>query len=172
MSVCVRADFFSPEQILDSGQCFRMTRLENGRIQVLAGARRTELEQTAAGVLFHCTEAEYETFWKSYFDLEADYGAYADKINSRDDFLRRAAQYGRGVRILRQEPWEMIVTFLISQQNNIKRIRRCIEALCERYGAPVYDGGDAEPLFRRRSSWRGRASRRCGRWGWATAAAT
>lgn len=57
------------------------------------------------------------------------------RIDSSDRYLRQAADYGYGIRILRQDLWEMIVTFIISQQNNIRRIRRCIETICEAYGS-------------------------------------
>ncbi|MDY2613673.1 MAG: 8-oxoguanine DNA glycosylase, partial [Lachnospiraceae bacterium] len=63
-----------------------------------------------------------------------DYRTYIEKINPKDTYLVRAAKYGSGIRILRQDLWEMIVSFLISQQNNIVRIRRCIQNICERYG--------------------------------------
>jgi N-glycosylase/DNA lyase len=66
--------------------------------------------------------------------LDTDYQIYVDAVNPRDRYLCDAVQAGGGIRILRQDLWEMIVSFLISQQNNIVRIRRCIENICERYG--------------------------------------
>ena len=79
-------------------------------------------------------EEELRDFWAPYFDLEGDYGAYKKRIDPADAYLVRAADFGRGIRILKQDLWEMIVSFLISQQNNIPRIRRCIANICERYG--------------------------------------
>lgn len=78
-------------------------------------------------------EAE-EDFWRRYFDLETDYGKIKARIPEEDPYLTQAARMGWGIRILRQDLWETIVTFIISQQNNIPRIRRCVRSLCERYG--------------------------------------
>ncbi|XCP85947.1 DNA glycosylase [Roseburia hominis] len=77
---------------------------------------------------------EFCGFWRQYFDLETDYAAYMEMANPNDAYLMRAIAFGSGMRILRQDLWEMIVSFLISQQNNIVRIRRCIHNICEKYG--------------------------------------
>ena len=125
---------FSIAQICESGQCFRMEKIQDGRYQVIAGDRYLELEQQGNRVRFDCTEVEYRDFWRHYFDIETDYGAVMAQINPNDTYLTAAAQLAWGVRILNQDLWEMIVTFLISQQNNIVRIRRCIKNICETYG--------------------------------------
>ncbi len=72
----------------------------------------------AAGnrVRFDCTEVEYRDFWRHYFDIETDYGAVMAQINPNDTYLTAAAQLAWGVRILNQDLWEMIVTFLISSK--------------------------------------------------------
>lgn len=131
---------FDLSQIWQSGQCFRMRQIEepgNGRdsqFEVIADDRCLRVGQTGDICTFYCTEEEFETFWKIYFDLENDYSSYIEVINPRDTYLNSAAAYGSGIRILRQDLWEMIVSFLISQQNNIVRIRRCIQNICEKYG--------------------------------------
>lgn len=129
-----RAEYFDLAQICESGQCFRMRHLKEERYQVIAGSHYLELEQRDAECIFDCDEEEFQDFWAAYFDLETDYAAYAGLIDPGDIYLRKAAEFGSGIRILRQDLWEMIVSFLISQQNNITRIRRCIENICERYG--------------------------------------
>jgi N-glycosylase/DNA lyase len=74
-------------------------------------------------------------FWIRYFDLDCDYcGEYIDKINPRDKYLTAASEMGNGIRILQQDLWEMIISFLISQQNNITRIKRCIENISQEFG--------------------------------------
>lgn len=125
---------FNAKQICESGQCFRMRREEEGRYSVIAGNRYLELKQQGQECIFYCGDAEFHTFWKEYFDLEEDYAACIAQISPKDIYLRNAAEFGWGIRILRQDLWEMIVSFLISQQNNIARIRRCIENICEAYG--------------------------------------
>ena len=125
---------FSIAQICESGQCFRMEEMQDGRYRVIAGNRYLELEQQGKVVRFDCSEVEYQNFWRHYFDIETDYGVIAAQINPNDRYLTAAVQTAWGVRILNQDLWEMIVTFLISQQNNIVRIRRSIKNICEAYG--------------------------------------
>lgn len=125
---------FNLNQISASGQCFRMNRQSSGKYTLIAGANYLEFEQHEKECIFHCDEEEFENFWKDYFDLEGNYPAYIKKINPDDTYLISAADFGKGIRILRQDLWEMIVSFLISQQNNIVRIRRCIQNICDRYG--------------------------------------
>lgn len=132
--VNITKDNFSLEQICKSGQCFRMIQERDNLYSVIAGSRYLEVEQRGAECIFYCDEEEFEGFWKDYFDLDNDYAGYIGQIDAEDAYLLGAADFGSGIRILRQDLWEMIVTFLISQQNNITRIRRCINNICERYG--------------------------------------
>lgn len=134
--VLVQQSHFSPAQILQSGQCFRMEETEPGHYGLIAGSRYLELEDAGQGeVMLACGRQEYESFWKDYFDLEGDYEGYIRSIDPADLYLTRAAARGEGIRILRQDLWEMLLTFIISQQNNIRRIRKIIALLSERYGA-------------------------------------
>lgn len=124
------------EQIAASGQCFRMEPKDRGYC-VTAGARYLEIEKEEdTGDLFRlsCSQEEWDCFWRGYFDLETDYGAAKAAIDPEDGYLKAAAEKGWGIRILRQDLWEMILTFIISQRNNIPRIRRCTELLCRRWG--------------------------------------
>ncbi len=125
---------FSLEEIRASGQCFRMEKIEEDRFSLVALGRYLEMEQKGSEVTFFCEQEEFDSFWRNYFDLDADYGGYLRAIDPRDRYLLEAARLGSGIRILRQELWEMIVSFLISQQNHIARIRRCINNICVRYG--------------------------------------
>ncbi|MCM1064551.1 MAG: 8-oxoguanine DNA glycosylase [Eubacterium sp.] len=143
-----KTENFSLEQICRSGQCFRMEERSDGRYRVVAGKRCLELEQQGEEVLFYCEEAEFRDFWEDYFDLKGDYADYISRIDPDDAYLKNAAEFGGGIRILKQDLWEMTVSFLISQQNNIARIRRCIENICERYGERMADGsGEAYYAF-------------------------
>lgn len=129
-----RIPYFNLSQICQSGQCFRMAPLNEETYAVIAGSYYMEASQRGEECKFYCDETEYEDFWKNYFDLEKDYSEYLSQIEDSDSYLKEAAEFGKGIRILRQDIWEMIVTFLISQQNNIARIRRCVENICSRYG--------------------------------------
>lgn len=126
--------FFDISQICDSGQCFRMQEIREHVFQIIARDRYLEIEQQGQICTFSCSERELQEFWEEYFDLGTDYGTYIESINPRDLYLTHAVQLGSGIRILKQDLWEMIVSFLISQQNNIVRIRRCINNICEQYG--------------------------------------
>lgn len=139
---------FDLAQICRSGQCFRMKEKPDGSYSVIAGKRYLELEQQGEECLFYCEEAEFHDFWEEYFDLKGEYASYIGRVDPDDLYLRNAAEFGSGIRILQQDLWEMIVTFLISQQNNIIRIRRCIENICERYGERlVNDRGESFYAF-------------------------
>ena len=130
----IAKDNFDLSQICQSGQCFRMTKEKDNTYSVIAGGRYLEVEQQGNICTFHCDESEFENFWKDYFDLDGNYEMYMAKVAAADFYLKDAVAFGSGIRILRQDLWEMIVSFLISQQNNIARIRRCIDLLCRKYG--------------------------------------
>lgn len=125
---------FDLKKIATSGQCFRMDELDNGRFCVKALGKYLELEQQNDCTIFYCSEEEYETIWKYYFDLETDYEAIRSSIDVNDVYMTKSAELASGMRILKQDLWEVIITFIISQQNNIPRIKKCVEKLCENYG--------------------------------------
>lgn len=129
---------FSIEQICESGQCFRMTKIEKNKYAVVAQGKYLELEQKEEEIIFHCSEDEYTHVWERYFDFNTDYKQFIESVTNKDEYLYRAVQFGKGIRILEQDIWEIIISFIISQQNNIKRIRKCIETLCETYGEKKY----------------------------------
>lgn len=127
-------------QISQSGQCFRMWEKEKSTFCLVAFGKYLEVRQNGQTFLFSSSEEEYRTIWRPYFDLDTDYGYFAKSVDREDHYLREAAAFGSGIRILRQELWEILVTFIISQQNNIPRIRKCVENLCRKYGEPAIDG--------------------------------
>ena len=120
---------------LDCGQAFRWAERENGRWCGVAYGRYLELEKNGSNelVLYGTQPDEVENLWRGYFDLDRDYDAVIKSL-SRNDTLRRAAEYSYGIRILNQEPWETLCSFIISQNNNIKRIKGIIARLCENFG--------------------------------------
>lgn len=132
--ITIRNRFFSMEQICASGQCFRMDACGRDRYSLVAFGRYLEIAENDGNISFDCSQEEFDAVWRDYFDLDRDYERILSSIDPEDSYLVAAATYARGVRILRQELWETIVSFIISQQNNIKRIRRCIRLLCETYG--------------------------------------
>ena len=132
-------------KIADSGQCFRMDKNEDGSWTVIAMDKLCSAKEDGCGtVLFDCPE-EDNVFWKAYFDLETDYAKFRDSVDREDPFLSAAVDYGKGIRILRQDPWEMLITFIISQRKNIPAIKACVEKLCSRWGKEIKDGIHAFP---------------------------
>lgn len=106
----------------------------DNRYSLIAFGKYLETTQEGDRIYFDCSGEEFDTVWKNYFDMETDYAKIIACIDTDDTYLVSAAEYGKGIRILRQDLWEMIISFIVSQQNNIKRIRKCIHLLCEKYG--------------------------------------
>ncbi len=129
---------FSPEQTFLCGQCFRFDPDGEG-FSGIAGGRFIRAEEKEGKTVLHCTPEAFESFWKSYFDLERDYSAVRPLIAS-DPFLVEAEKFGRGIRMLRQEPWEALCSFIISQCNNIPRIKGIVSRLCQMYGDEIEGG--------------------------------
>lgn len=129
-------------QIAASGQCFRMLPVPEkpGIWSLISGTHYLEISGTPDGFFFDCPD-EALPFWKQYFDLGTDYGSFIASIRADDAYLAAAADAGSGIRILRQDLWEMMITFLISQQKTIPKIREAVEALakirCEENRRPV-----------------------------------
>ncbi|MGM9613254.1 MAG: DNA-3-methyladenine glycosylase family protein [Butyricicoccus sp.] len=121
-------------QIAASGQCFRMEAREDGWWRVLAGAECVRVRREGDTLTLDADAADFEGFWRAYFDWGTDYAAMLAAVPAEDAFLTAAARYGGGLRILRQDLWETLITFVISQNNNIPRIRSAVEALCRNWG--------------------------------------
>lgn len=133
-SVPAPADF-SLAQTMESGQCFRYT-CEEGVYTVTAGARRIRLRQEGAKLLLFDGAEAWDAFWTDYFALDMDYAAIRAEF-AKDPVLAQAIASCGGIRILRQDPWESLCTFILSQNNHIPRIKKITEALCELLGDSV-----------------------------------
>ncbi len=135
------ADDFDLARIAGSGQCFRWEHGEDGSWRILHGAACLYARDLGDGCFsFSCEEAEFDNLWREYFDLSEDYAAIRRRIDPEaDPFLWTAVERERGIRILRQDPWEMLITFILSQNKNIPGIRRCVEALCAACGEKETD---------------------------------
>lgn len=127
-------------QIADSGQCFRLKEYDEGKFIAVTGSHAVDIHNWGDAYTFWCSPEEFQAIWVPYFDLETDYKAFKAQMQN-DQFLREAVKNGNGIRILRQDLWEMVVTFTISQRNNIPRIARSVEVLCENFGTPLKEIG-------------------------------
>lgn len=129
----------------DCGQCFRFLPQPNGEFLGVAHGRILRLKQTETEILLYdMTEQEFLDCWQAWFDLSTGYADILAALTRSDETLQKAVAFSPGIHILRQEPFEALVSFLISQNNNIPRIRSSIERLCERFGKAL-DGAYAFP---------------------------
>ena len=127
---------FQLDHIFDCGQCFRWNRTGLGIYSGMAMGRRVTMEQRGDSLtVTPCTKEEFDTIWRPYLDLDRDYGRIKEILAEKDPVMARACEWGTGIRILQQDLWEVIVSFIISQNNNIPRIKGCIERLCRLAGA-------------------------------------
>ena len=127
-------------QTLSCGQCFRWSEQSDGSFLgvVREKCARVYTENDRL-IVDGAQEAERE-LWFRYFDLGLDYGAVRRELSAIHPTLAEAARYAPGIRILDQEPFEALISFIISQNNNIKRITGIVERLCEHFGEPI--GGE------------------------------
>lgn len=136
---------FDLDHIFDCGQCFRWERNEDGSYTGTAFGKITRMiwdfgEQKLR--ICDATPEDFQKIWHGYLDLDRDYAAIKTYLAERDPVIRDAIKFGSGIRILNQSKWETLLSFLISQNNNIPRIRRCINLLAETMGHEIgrYDG--------------------------------
>lgn len=140
ISVVVVKDVLNFElpHIFECGQCFRWNKQENGRYIGVAFGRVIEVEKRNNDVLiYNTTEEEFKNIWMEYFDLSRNYGDIKN-ILSRDELLKKAVEFGHGIRLLKQEPFELIISFIISANNRIPMIKRAIEKISKSFGEPLY----------------------------------
>lgn len=136
------AEAFDLKQTFTCGQCFRWDEAPDGTFRGVHSGRALRIGQQGDTVtLYNTTLEDYHALWRRYFDLDRDYCGIQAKL-SRDTVLRRAIRAGRGIRLLAQEPFETLISFIISANNNIPRIKGIIARLCEAYGTPIPFEGD------------------------------
>ena len=136
---------------LDCGQAFRWERLEDGSYCGVAGAHFLHIAKEDDSLIFYDTDEDtFNSFWVDYFDLNKDYDEICNRLKE-DKLLASTIDEYYGIRILNQESWEALCSFVISQQNNIKRIKLIISRLCKAYGDEVADSWYSFPSAERLS---------------------
>jgi N-glycosylase/DNA lyase len=139
-------EHFDPEMFLFCGQAFRWQK-DGGRYIGVAHGRVVCLEPAGeAYCLYPATEQEYRDIWEDYFDLLRDYGAIKQAC-AGDAVLAKGMEYACGMRVLNQEPFETLISFIISANNNIKRITGIIDKLSMRYGKKLHFEGREYQAF-------------------------
>ena len=140
-----RPEYFDLDQIFDCGQCFRFDRNETGGYDGIAFGMPVTLTQDKETVtVFGAASDSFERVWRDFFALDDDYSGMRDDISRRfgdDRTIKSAMSAGKGIRILHQDPWETVCSFIISQNNNIPRIKKIISAMSARFGEKKICGG-------------------------------
>ena len=140
------------DHTFDCGQCFRFDRVEDSKFDAeyhgVAYGRAVSFAQKGGELyIIGADEEDFDRLWRHYLSLDEDYSAIHSQLLSlsQNEALHRAVDYGKGIRILRQEPWEAVCSFIISQNNNIPRIKGLIRAISEAAGERISDGVYAFP---------------------------
>ncbi len=136
-------DDFDLEKIINSGQCFRPRKLSNGSFLFITGDKYLiikEVGEQSFGV--NCNEEDWDNVWVPYFDLNTNYASIRKKVHEDDSFMIESALVSAGIRILRQNKWEMLISYIISQRKSIPAIRSSVEKLCSRYGHVIAEVED------------------------------
>lgn len=131
---------FNLEQTLDCGQAFRWSKNEKGIWSGIAFDKHIKIYQNDNSIVIEgSNQHDFETIWYKYFDLSRNYDDIIKSV-SVNNTVKLAADYGSGIRILNQEAWEALCSFIISQNNNIPRIKGIVERLCQNFGQKIPGG--------------------------------
>lgn len=144
MNIKVNNSNFDLRQTFLCGQCFRWKENDNGGFSGIAMGSRLTLSELNGEIIIEGVQKEDIPKWRGYFDLDTDYSEYIRRF-SADKTLKAACEGSPGIRILRQEPFETLISFIISQNNNIPRISGIIGRLCESFGEDIGGGDFAFP---------------------------
>ena len=130
---------FNLKDIFECGQCFRWNKQEDGSYTGIWKENVLNISQEGNKIIFKgiCESGDIEKEIKEYFDLDRDYEEIKEKLAKIDENMKLSINYGKGIRILNQDLWETIISFIISANNNIPRIKGIIERLSKKYGKEI-----------------------------------
>lgn len=131
---------FDLSQTFDCGQCFRWNKNKNAYSGIAFGREITAFSENDGIVFSNITVDEFNLVWRDYFDFPTDYKRIGEEFSNFNPVLKDAYEFCPGIRILRQDPWESLCSFIISQNNNIPRIKKIILNLCEKFGNKLENG--------------------------------
>lgn len=128
---------FNIKQILECGQCFRWERISDTNYIIVAYRRVIEVIQDGSKVtILNTNMKDFDEIWKDYFDLNVNYEEVKEEL-SKDELLKKSVEFGYGIRILNQDPFEMLISFIISARNSIPSIMKTIKKISERWGDKI-----------------------------------
>lgn len=139
---------FNPKHIFECGQCFRWNLEEDGSYTGIVGENVLNVKEIQNDIIIkgNCRDNIKDVCIK-YFDLNTDYEEVKQKLSKIDDNLRISIEYGKGIRILHQDIWEALISFIISANNNIPRIKGIIERISKKYGKEIKWNGKTYYTF-------------------------
>lgn len=138
---------FDIKQILECGQCFRWKKISDTNYIGVAYGKVIEVIQEGDKVrILNSNEEDFNSIWLKYFDLERDYSKVKEGL-ANDDILSKSVEYGYGIRLLNQEPFELLISFIISARNSIPSIQKTVNKISERWGTPIEYKGETYYTF-------------------------
>ena len=141
-------DCFELEHIFDCGQCFRWNKQEDGSYIGVIGSGVLQVSKNKNNVCFEgVIDGDINSIVYDYFDLGTDYNVFKNELSKIDDNMKKSIEFGSGIRILNQDLWEMIISFIISANNNIPRIKGIIDRISKRVGKRLEWRGKEYYLF-------------------------
>ena len=142
--IIANQDSFNIKDIFECGQCFRWNKDSSGSYIGVIKNAVIKVETKDEKIIFTGkSNNNFKQIIREYFDLDTDYSQYKEKLSGIDEYLRKSIEFGNGIRILNQDLWECIISFIISANNNIPRIKKIIEKLSLNYGKKIeFEGKD------------------------------
>ena len=129
---------FEPKHIFECGQCFRWNIEDDGSYTGVVGKNVLNVKKDQNNIIIKgICRGNIKDVCDKYFDLNTDYEKIKIRLSKTDNNLKQSIEHGNGIRILKQEPWEALVSFIISANNNIPRIKGIIERISKRYGREI-----------------------------------
>ena len=131
-------EHFNLSDTFECGQYFTFNKIAENDFEIAAFGKCLRVYQDPKNnkTYFETSPEDFNTIWRKFFDIDRDYTKIFAALR-RDEILKKASDFCPGIRILRQDPFECLISFIISQNNNIPRIKKIIERLCENFGEPI-----------------------------------
>ena len=139
-------DDFDLDKIFDCGQCFRWNKNDDGSYTGVAMGKAATIKKDSSGIYITGTKEDYDNIWHDYFDMDNNYRQIRQGL-CIDEYMKNASDFGAGIRILRQDKWEALCSFIISQCNNIPRIKKIVETFSCCFGDEISFCGDTYYAF-------------------------
>lgn len=131
-------DSFNLKHIFECGQCFRWNKEEDGSYTGVFKNNVLNVKAENENIIFKgICNGNIKDIVIDYFDLDTDYGKIKEELKKVDKYLEESINFGSGIRILNQDLWEMLISFIISANNNIPRIKGIIERMSKKYGKEI-----------------------------------